>query len=509
MRFILAIFLFVFACCQSSYAAQMPFKYIDGVPCVNVEIRQGEQVIKSHLIVDLGLSEALLLHSDLPEAMEIDSEANLTIWYDGGLLEGLQYYSSEIDAIDEFSRKHSELLGEIPVWGYIGVKAFDSDVVSMDIANRTVEYGNIDLPENAIKMPVRIDSGRFIADIEPDDGYIVNAVIATSEYETVFDLDVASLAGSESADFENCRFAGMNLRKYTAIRSKLDFSSELTIGDCVIANSFWQNFVIYYQQKDQSLYLAKLQNGTISDLNDQHYYNAFVSADIDEIYQCINDYPDSRLLFEANSLILKSAIDSGIEEDIKKAIQSLLDSQDDGTAANLLLNYADSFMQESEYNSAKLMLSFAKKELIKADQHPMKLAKVNTWLGQIALSEDDLPNARRYLMSAIFIDPSDCMANYYMGTYYEKSGQLIRAWVRYLKSFMRDDTFDQAFTALVRVSNESSFKDIFTTDDVVDFLEGHIYDEEGKLTKTASMLKFHGGDFYKNAIGILEEQHGQ
>ena len=509
MRFVFVIFLCLFTVCHSSSAAEMPFEYIEGVPCVSVEISSGDQSVKAHLILDLGLSEALLLHSDFPEVLEIDTEAKLTISYDDGQLTVSSYYTSDLTDIDEFSRRNAASLGEIPVWGYLGVKAFDSGIVSMDISNKVANFGDIEIPENAAKIPLKIDSGRFIADIEPDEGYILKAVIATSEFDTVFDLDAASLSGSETADFEHCRFADLNLREFTAVRAKQDLSTELTIGDCVIANSFWQNFVVYYRQEDQSLYFSELLSGRVSDLNEQNFFNAFVSEDIDEIYECVNQYPESRLISEAYNLILKYSVDSGIEEDIKAAITNLLESQDRDNASNILLFYAEGFLQESDYDSAKLMLAYAKDELTSVDQHPLKLAKVNTWLGQIALAEDDLTAARRYLMSAVFANPSDCMANYYMGNYYENSGDMVRAWARYLKSFMRDDTFEQAFTALIRISSNSDFQQKFTADDVIDFLDGHIYDEEGSLTKSANFLKFRGGELFKTAIARLEDQHGK
>ncbi len=509
MRLVFVIPLLILSGCQLCFAGVVPFENIDGVPCVNVEIKHGDQTIKTHLMLDLGLSESLLLHSDLSEVMEIDSDAKLTVCYDGGQLEGLEYFSGDLSEIDDFSRRNSDALGEIPVWGYIGVKAFDSEVVSMDISNKIASYGDIDIPENTTKILLKVDSGRFIADIEPDEGYVLRAVIATSEYDSVFDLDAAALAGSESGDFENCRFSNLNLRKYTAVRSKQDFSDELTIGDCVIANSFWQNFVVYYKQDEQCLYLSELPSGCISDLNEQHFFNAFVSEDIDEIYECINEYPDSRLIFEAYNLILKYAVEAGYEDDIKTAITNLLESQSDVTAANILMNYAESFIEVTDFKTAKLMLSYAKEELISMDQHPLKLAKVNTWLGQIALAENDLASARRYLMSAVFANPADCDANYYMGNYYEKNGDTVRAWVRYLKAFMRDDSYTQALSSLVKISSDSNFEKNFTSEDAIDFLEGHIYDEEGNLTTSASILKNHGGDLFRTAIVSLEEQHGK
>ena len=485
---------------------QLHFRYIDGVMCVPATLKSGSDAINANLIVDLGLNFDILLHQDIQNVLLSGDNTSLTIDLETRSLEGIDYILQTIDEFDSFSRKNSTSLEEIPVWGVLGATAFEAPVVMVDIQNRLIEFGEIEIPSDRT-YSATISNGRWITAIEPDPGYEVRATAATGEYECVFDTDVAALAGSETADFENCRFMGVNLRDYTAIKVHDDYSSEMGVADCVIANSFWQNFIVYFDIQNKQITLVEHSGGIISDLNEQVYFNAIAEENQTALADYLKTYPDSRLAAEGRKWLLKMAVESNDMQRIQIAVGQFSIGMAPKPAAEQFVHYAEEAINNKNLLAAELFCESAATQIHKTKDAPLLGCLINICRGRLALENQQMAEARRYLLSALFVNPQDATANYLMGRYHQAKNELTRAWARYLRAALSDMPSEQAIAALKKLDQDGKFREQFTTEDACDFLEGHIIDDDGKLTQQAMMLRIRAGQLIRMAIDkLLQEQ---
>ncbi len=491
--------------CSVQGRQRLPFQYIDGAICVPATLQNGPATLKANLMVDFGLNCDLLIHADAQEVLALDSDQPITVDLKGRSLEGVTVIAQSLDELDEFSKKNAVLLDEIPVWGILGITAFDSPVMMLDIQNRLCEYGDIEIPEGH-QLSCDIVKGRWVGSIEPDPGYQVKVVAATGEYECVFDGDTAALAGSETADFENCRFFGLNLRDYTAIRAHEEFSSQLGVGDCVIANSFWQNFVVFWDIQNSQLTLLDHPGGMISDVAEQKCYNAFAEEDVEEIERYLENYPESRLVEEACRTLLEMAVESGDSQRIDAAVSRFCQGLKPKPAAEQMTAYAVQAIEDHNWSMAEQFLTTAGTQINKTEDAPLLAGRINAYSGWTALETQRLSDARRYLLNALFVNPQDTLTNYLMGRYHQSNDEWTRAWARYLRASLTDDPSEPAILALKQMDQNTAFRTAFTVEDACDFLEGHLHDEEGKLSQPAMLLRLQGGELIQSAIDRIQEQ---
>ena len=299
------LLLIIFSSIKCLGAERLHFRYINGVPCAEFEVKCKDLSLRANLLIDLGQLNPLILHSDFTQMLSEQNSEEVTLKCEGSSLNGVKYISASIDGIDEFSRDSANLLGQVPVWGILGVGALDAETVMLDLQNKCIDFGTPEIPSDLLSLPLEKKNNRYIAEIEPDKDYKVKAAITTADYETIFDTDCSALAGSETGDLQNCRFASFELRKYTAVRVRDEYSSEISIAECTIGNSFWQNFVVYVDCSQSQLFLADHPGGIISDLNEQHFYNSFAGSDYEAISECLEKFPVLTPRRNRNYLVLQ------------------------------------------------------------------------------------------------------------------------------------------------------------------------------------------------------------
>lgn len=501
--YVLVLFLFVSIRCLQ--AERLQFKYISGVPCVEFEVTCGDISLRANLLIDLGQIDPVVLHSDFTQMLSEQNSEEVTLICDVFSLSGLKYTSASIDGIDEFSRDNAKLLGEVPVWGILGAGAFDAEIILLDLQNKFLDFGSVEIPSDSPSLSVEQKNNRYIAQIESDIGYKVKTAITTADYEAIFDTDCAALAGSETGDLENCRFGSLELRKYTSIRVRDGYSSEIGIADSMIGNNFWQNFVVYLDRNKSQVVLTNHPKGILSDLNDQMYYNSFVESDYDAISECLDSYPDSRLADEAKQKLLDLAVETGNEDKIDESIKRFVAGHNPKRSAEILINYASRAFDSSDVKTGELFINTARDQISKTNEAPLLRGRIDSYRGWIALGKDDFNAARRSLLNSLFVSPDDVLANYLMGRYHQAKGEYIRAWARYLKAALAAEPSEEAIQALRQLDEISDFKNQFTIEDACDFLDGHILHEDGELADSAKMLKYRGGSLIKSAIEKLQE----
>ena len=481
------------------------FKYVKGLPCAEVELASERESLKANMVIDIGVNYTVLLAEGTTDILQASSDRKININYEGGSFTSIEYSEVDLSAFDGFTRDNAAELDDIPIFGILGARAFNTDKLSLNLADGYIDFGSDILWPEVEATAVDVNNYVFRLNIEPDPGYVISAELSTSAFQTVFDEDCAALAGNEYGIFDKCLIGGYDLNQYTAVQTIQSGDSGLGGADAVIANSFWQNFKVYIDIKNENLYIED-KGRVISDLSEQYYFNACIDEDFEGVLDYINNFPDSRVRTESCWKLLELATENKDSGRMTTALECIVTSGSFDTLSGSLLSLAKSNIGNGEIETAKVLLEFVRKGEVKDDNNPFMIAEVNTMAGEIALLENDLVSARRFLLSSLFVRPKDANCNYLMGEYYRKSGMLMRAWSRYIKAALVDEPSQEALRELLLLQNDTGFEENISLTDTTDFLEGYIYDDDGDLTDQAKILKHHGGEHMKAAFTALEVQ---
>jgi hypothetical protein len=245
----------------------------------------------------------------------------------------------------------------------------------------------------------------------------------------------------------------------------------------LIGNSFWQNFQVIIDASEKKIWLRP-KTKKISDLKEQEFFKAYIDEDIEAMEKYVDSNPSSRIIEEASEYLLqlKLADPTSTKEDIKPAMDRVVKSMTEKDAAEKLIGYADQLFEKPQNDNEiiPLLLEEAKSCAMKnSDATPFSF-EAQGRLGRYMVMKKDWTKARLHLLSALFGNPINPSFNYWMGQYYEGTGQLTRAWSRYLKACIAENAPAEAFTAIGQLNESPAFRSQFSMQDAEEYLEDSI-----------------------------------
>ncbi|HAL45213.1 MAG: hypothetical protein A2Y12_04530 [Planctomycetes bacterium GWF2_42_9] len=464
-----AVFVFSFQ------ADAITLNYVGGRVFITTDVAVGDDTIAANLIVDLGMPYPLILDSDFAKSLESKDNTTTVLLSKSSKLTNIKFQSTELRELREYTKKYATQLKEIPICGIIGLPAFENAAVLIDIQANKFEYGEAASGDDwySINM-VQTESGGYRVEVYPSQDYKLIAAITTGSYDTWIDASCAAIAGFPAADFEKYTLGAVNIAEYTAIRP---LKSESPHPDALIGNSFWQNFQVIIDAAEKKIWLRP-KGRKISDLKERDFFKAFIDEDIDAMEKYVDSNPSSRLIEEASEYLLqlKLADPTSTKEDIKPAVDRVVKSMPESYASEKLIAYADQLFGSQQYDNdiIPLLLEEAKTCAMKnSDATPFSY-EAQGRLGRYMILKKDWPKARLHLLSALFGQPNNPLFNYWMGQYYEGTGQLTRAWSRYLKACIAENAPPESFTAIGQLNDNPVFRSQFSMQDAEEYLEDSI-----------------------------------
>lgn len=475
MKLVIVTLIVFLVSADSAAAGEITLNYLGGRICAKCEITAGSQILAANVIIDLGMSQPLVIDKEFESSLEIPKGSAVTlIFSESCRVQNLPYRSTGLSDLKAFTKRYASQLGEVPVIGIVGLSAFDNKAVLLDIQDGVLKYGDV-LGAGEDWRSVRweqTESGFRVA-VQPAADYTLQAGWTTGSYETWINAVCASIAGFSGGDFKRCDFAGLNLSDYTAIRPVP--SVPQGYPDAVIGNSFWQNFRIIAEPASQTIWFR--EKSKISDLKEQVYFKALIDEDTDAIEAYLNKYPSSRLACEAAETLLGRRLNESPldKKAIERACQCLIKTETAKDAAEKLIAFADGLFDKQQYEAdiIPLLLEKAKTCSLKTTDALLADYEIEGRLGKYAVLKKDWTHARLHLLSALFGQPNNPLFNYWMGRYYEANGQLTRAWSRYLKACLSENPPREAITALGKLNNDPNLRGQFSMRDAQEFLEGY------------------------------------
>ncbi len=205
--------------------AQAPVHPIEGRPMLRCTLTAGDRVYTCHLLVDLGMREPLLLHTNAAGALraeQIDIEA-------GELrLANVPVRARRERFLERLTAEHAQALQEIPVAGILGLGAFGDRTILLDGPGKQLRL----LPPGEGFAAEAIAGRAEVADLElhtsPDRPAPVFAVQAgarelrlmlfTREPFSWIDPELAAELGHADGVLRSARAGGLDLAAITPFR---------------------------------------------------------------------------------------------------------------------------------------------------------------------------------------------------------------------------------------------------------------------------------------------------
>jgi hypothetical protein len=483
----------------SAQAAQeIRFKVINGKLCAKCTLRCGTRAIPANVVLDLGMRAPLVVHEKTAKLLGLGGDATAQVQFENVTFADLRAASARLPQLDELTNLYSTELEEIPAVAMVGLPAFANYSPQLEIdqgvlrlmapaeprqvkpaatqpAARTKGAEGVEVKTATVPFEEK-GYGCFLAGAAPD-GFALRVLFSTSGYDTIIDSNTADLAGSPGGDLDQLHIGGLNIARYVALRPEDLTETPLPHPDVILGTGLLSHFRVTI---DLVNHLIEFEQTLAPQFpkEERAYFVARSKGDADAIEAFVKANGLSRLALEAADKLLALRLDEypPVRDAIARAIRYRAESAPQDRRAGTMVDLADTLIdgkRDDRYDLAgealKVGMEFAPVALNGRTVHDLRAR-----MGLIALHRNDLKQARRDLLSAAFGIPKDAYVNLWLGELYEKSGQLTRAWSRYVQSALSEKAPPEAMAGLDRLNRSATFRASFTMADAEQLLEGRV-----------------------------------
>jgi len=220
-------------------------------------------------------------------------------------------------------------------------------------------------------------------------------------------------------------------------------------------------------------------------VQERKFFLALAKDDADGIEAFLTDNPGTRLGEEAAFTLANLRLEAQpcLYEPCERAIKLIAKHAREERRCRYLNRVSDRISSDIYEIPRKnelvmltltLALAAAHKDLEGTAAHNVHLR-----LGKLALKGNDIPLARRHILSAAFGMPKHPETNYLLGTVYAKMDRPLRAWSRFAQCVVNvsieKDIPAESYGAFDQLSNDPKFRAEFTALDAQQMLDGRVH----------------------------------
>ncbi|MCC6755784.1 MAG: hypothetical protein IT199_05360 [Solirubrobacterales bacterium] len=479
-------------------ASEIRLKLVDGKLCARGVIQGAEKSIPATIVIDLGTRAPLLVHSKPAKLLQLDRQHPASLRFGDLAMDNLSVVATDLPSLDELSNLFAPDLEEIPAIAVMGLPAFDGFGVQLDLAAgvlRLLPVTDAQQRMNGNGGPGPAPStapaeglGSTVLSFEEQgygywlvgeaaDHFRLRVRFATSAYDTIIDTTAADLAGSAAGAIDEIHLGSLNIAKFVAFRPEDLSTAPEPRPDLVLGTNLLLSFRVTIDAASHRMLFEQIASPRFP-AEERAYFAARTASDASAIEDFLKQNTSSRLAAEASDRLLALRLDEfpGDREAILRAVQTRARMAPESRRSQAMVTLADTILsgkRDDRYDLATGALQSGQ-ESARADLNGVAAHQINARLGLIAMRRGNLPDARRYLISAAFGIPRDPMVNLWLGEYYEKTGKLTRAWSRYVQAALDRNPPAEALVGLDRLNRDPAFRSQFTMNDAEQLLEGRV-----------------------------------
>lgn len=498
----------------SSALETIPVKLIGGRVIAKGDMKGPAGEVPVHLLVDLGAIDPLVVHKGTYEMMGVTDDRHLDLTFASTKLPGVEVFMKEdFRELEELTRQHASELEEVPVSGILGLGALGEDAIQLDLNENAIRRGRLDemaRSDRAVAVGYEQTGQGLRFRVNSSDGSSVQVQFSTRQFECLANFDsIKSLRiGTESP--ATLLLGESNLIRYGAYRPTGMPGIARPAPDLILGIELLSHFRVTIDQQEKKLYFDRISDPANHDA-EQAYFISSEDGNADRIEQFLTSNPDSWLKGEAAAKLLEMRLGdvNASTPACEKAMDLFAASLPTAGRAQQLLMIADQVLGASEGRE----LAILRKSLDLASQSAGKdlngaaVHQLNARKGLLAMREGDLRQARRLLLSAAFGIPGDPNINLWMGEYYVRAKQPVRAWSRFVEAAMAENPPPAAIRELEALYRDERFRQDFPVSEAELLLEGRIptfspaRQREESETPSIQLIELFATGSNKGAVG--------
>ncbi|MGB0744049.1 MAG: hypothetical protein ACPGSB_05945, partial [Opitutales bacterium] len=404
--------------------------------------------------------------------------------------------------LEAHSRVHAQALDEVPVLGFIGPAAFNSNVIELDMSEAVLRAMSTASDEAyASEMPYQIMSCGIVVDATGPAGRPVKAAVTTRHQDSALAPDLLEVAREAAVKPNTFQIGDVNWGERSAVRFEpLDPNWPLAVNGRIGMDALKNSILTLWPEREMIALRAKALPSPFPEA-EQAYFLAFADQDAQGVAEYIDTGGRQRLIDEACLelwSIRRENNESSIDEQ-KSALDIIAENYTPERRTEVILLLTDRLERSLRLHKDELIahaLELAIREASRSSKFTA-VHDVHLEIGRRALASGDIRKARRHLLSAAFGMPKNAECNFWLGEVYRETGRLRRAWSRYFQALLDeqlkpDDPLRfQALERLETLNRDPEFRKDFDMIDAEQYMAGRLADSEFYAETRYRFMRMH------------------
>lgn len=471
-----------------SVRGRIPVSIVDGRLVVSCDLSTPSRRIPVNLLVEFEQPHGLVLHNRAAAPLNCERPDGTTVPIRIHLPEfDLTVERRELgdeEFFEEFTKYHSEELGENALVGSIGYEVLGQHAIRFDLARRVLELRPLGPepiggvvptrhPDGSWTLPLSEHAGLLWVTATAADGTPYALAVGCSRYDTLVDQLVCEQRSKPAGDIGPLRLGDVDLTEFVAPRPEplaLVHPDE-PLG--VLGIGLLEHLSLDVDRGARTAVLRVTKAPSFPEA-DEAFFRARLDEDADTMEAFLEAHPEARLAPEAAELLLVHRFDEfAPAEDTARAVEwigrTILEDLRTTRLLDLMKELGDDGREEELLHAGALAVESGRK-----DRYPNAVHEVHGRLGHVRLERGEGREAWRHLLSASFGLPGDGPINLDLGRYYESQGRHRRAFSRYVQAVMSPDSGPAALEAMARVQAQLDPEEPFGVELVERLIAGKV-----------------------------------
>ncbi len=439
--------------------------------------------VPTHLMIDLGSAETLVLHKSAFEMMGAEKTNLVDLSFDSVSFKDVKVYAQEeFKEVEQITKDNAAALEEVPVSGILGMGVMGEQAVQLDLPGHAIRIGRIEeMAKSEGKSAVELDyesttRGLIVPGDLPDGGR-VRVQFATRQYESLVGFEPFQSLRIGQENPVPVRIGAIDLVSYGAFRPSGMKGIPRPAPELVLGIELLSRFRVTVDPQARKIRFETI-GPPLPHAAEQAYFLADYANNGDAIEQFLQANPDSWLKTEAAARLMELRLGStkSTEAACLKAMDLFAASLPADVRSQQMIAVADQVLSAREGRELAILrkaLELASRDAGE-DMNAAAVHQINARKGLLAMREGNLKDARRLLLSAAFGTPGDVKVNLWLGEFYRLNKQPARAWSRYVEAALSEEAPPEAIRALEELGRDPAFRQSFGVADAELMLEGRL-----------------------------------
>ncbi len=452
-------------CAQEPVRGRVPVTLVDGRLVVSCDLSTPFRRIPANLLVEFEQPHGLILHNRAAAPLRCENPDGTTIPIRIHLPEfDLEVPRRELgdeEFMEDFTKYHSEELGENALVGSIGYEVLREHAIRFDLAQGLLEFRPLgpepagpvlpaENPDGSWTVPLDEHAGLLWVTVVAEDGTPFAMAVGCSRADTLVDARTCERRRRPAGDLGALRLGGVDLAEFVAPRPEplALVHPDTPLG--VLGVNLLRHLSVDVDRVARRA-VIRVTRPPVFPEADLDFFRTRLTEDGDELEAHLERHPEARLAREAAELLLTWRFDeAAAEEDTVRAVDWIARTTPEDLRTTRMLDLMKVLSDDAR--SAELLaagqLGIASG---REDRYPNAVHEVHGRMGRERLARDEGREAWRHLLSASFGLPGNGPINLDLGRYYESQGRYRRAFSRFVQAVLDPESGPAALEAMARV----------------------------------------------------------